>query len=162
MPDGSCVSVEPCMHWVINEFKGKYAYLSNFWFLANPILFDDCYYITVEHAYQAAKTFDKEKRTEIRFTKRPGDAKRLGKRVYFRADWENVKLDIMYNLVKQKFEDPVLKSMLLGTDYATLQEGNWWHDTFWGVDIHTGVGENHLGKTLMRVRDELRPIPPIK
>ncbi|MGM9605038.1 MAG: hypothetical protein ACI3XG_08225 [Faecousia sp.] len=37
-----------------------------------------------------------------------------------------------------------------------LEEGNTWHDTFWGVDAKTRDGENHLGRILMRVRQDLR------
>lgn len=35
-----------------------------------------------------------------------------------------------------------------------LVEGNSFGDTFWGVDARTGKGENHLGKILMKVREE--------
>jgi ribA/ribD-fused uncharacterized protein len=150
------------MYTVIKGFTGRHAYLSNFHYGEKNIVFDDCEYRTVEHAYRAAKTLDKDVRTQIRFARTPGQAKKLGKHVQLRPDWEKMKLMIMYGLVLQKFQDPVLRSLLLGTDDALLQEGNWWHDTFWGVNIHTGVGENHLGKILMRVRDELRQIPPIK
>ena len=60
----------------------------------------------------------------------------------------------MYRIVKAKFEqNEQLKKQLLHTGRAKLIEGNWWKDTFWGV--HEGVGENHLGKILMKVRKEL-------
>ena len=42
------------------------------------------------------------------------------------------------------------------TGELVLEEGNTWHDTFWGVDAKTGEGLNHLGRILMKVRDELR------
>ena len=48
-----------------------------------------------------------------------------------------------------------LKQLLLATGDLGLEEGNTWHDTFWGVDAKTREGENHLGRILMRVREEL-------
>ena len=60
----------------------------------------------------------------------------------------------MYEIVLAKFtQNPDLKEKLLATGDESLEEGNTWGDTIWGtVD---GVGENRLGKILMRVRDEL-------
>ena len=61
----------------------------------------------------------------------------------------------MYEIVLAKFtQNPDLKKKLLATGDEHLEEGNTWGDTIWGtVD---GVGENRLGKILMRVRDELK------
>ena len=42
---------------------------------------------------------------------------------------------------------------IVDTEDMELIEGNSWGDTFWGVC--DGVGENNLGKVLMRVRDRL-------
>ena len=39
-----------------------------------------------------------------------------------------------------------------GEEY--LEEGNTWHDTYWGVC--NGKGKNKLGKILMQVREELK------
>ncbi len=65
------------------------------------------------------------------------------------------KLQVMHHAVYLKFtQNPHLRSMLLETGNADMQEGNWWGDTFWGVC--NGHGENHLGKILMSVRDTLR------
>lgn len=71
-----------------------------------------------------------------------------------RSDWEEVKDKVMYEIVLAKFtQNPDLKEKLLATGDEYLEEGNTWGDTIWGtVD---GVGENRLGKILMRVRDEL-------
>ena len=63
----------------------------------------------------------------------------------------------MYNICKLKFiQNPELGKLLLGTKDEELIEGNDWDDTFWGVC--NGVGENHLGKTLMKIRDELKQL----
>ena len=71
-----------------------------------------------------------------------------------RADWEVIKVDMMFNLVYDKFsKNPYLRDLLLLTKDFELEEGNNWGDTFWGVC--DGVGENHLGKILMDVRTYL-------
>lgn len=71
-----------------------------------------------------------------------------------RSNWDQIKLDVMYELVKQKFATDPLRMYLLRTGTREIQEGNYWGDTFWGTV--NGEGENHLGKILMRVREEIR------
>ena len=61
--------------------------------------------------------------------------------------------DIRNRLAKEN-ED--LKQRLLATGDKRLVEGNTWGDTFWGVDLRSGRGENQLGRILMRVREELK------
>lgn len=137
---------------MINEFKGEYRFLSNFY--ACDIELDGVIYPTVEHAYQAAKTLDPEYRKLFADRKlAPGGAKRMGKQVPLRPDWDSIKLGIMESLVRQKF-DTHLALQLIETGDQQLVESNWWGDTFWGVC--EGVGENHLGKILMKVRKELQ------
>lgn len=136
----------------INSFMGGYRFLSNFW--PAWVTLDGLKYQTVEHAYQAAKTVHADARERIRVCRSPGDAKRLGKSVAIRADWESIKLATMEDLVRQKFAgNQDLARQLLNTTGAELIEGNTWGDQFWGVC--RGHGENHLGKILMRVRAEL-------
>ena len=137
---------------MIKEFKGEYRFLSNF--VDAPVELDGVWYYTVEHAYQAAKTLDPIEREKVQIMDKPGDAKRFGKKLTLRADWEQVKLGIMLKLLRQKFSRLVFKEQLLETGDQELVEGNKWHDTFWGVC--NGVGENHLGKLLMQVREELK------
>ena len=69
-----------------------------------------------------------------------------------RADWEEVKIEIMEEALRLKFDDPHLKDLLLATGDKELIEGNTWNDQFWGVC--NGVGENNLGKLLMKLRKE--------
>jgi ribA/ribD-fused uncharacterized protein len=85
----------------------------------------------------------------------PGTAKRLGRAVSLRTDWETIKFAVMENLLRQKFANPALRWQLLATGSATLHEGNSWGDRIWG-ECPLGVGENHLGRLLMKIRDELR------
>lgn len=135
---------------MIDSFNGKYRFLSNFY--PSKVSLDGWEFPTVEHAFQAAKTLDGNKRRQIQQAAKPGDAKRLGRTVNLRADWEDAKIDVMRQLLRRKFSDPFLLSQLLTTGTEELVEGNWWRDTFWGVC--NGVGENHLGKLLMEIREE--------
>ena len=60
----------------------------------------------------------------------------------------------MESILRVKFSDDKLKNKLIDTYPAELIEGNTWNDKFWGVDINTSIGENNLGKILMKLRDE--------
>jgi ribA/ribD-fused uncharacterized protein len=150
----------------ISEFSGEYRFLSNFWYA--QVEFDGEFYLTVEHAYQAAKTLDPVARKAFQDRNmRPGNAKRAGRVLAMRPDWEQVKLNIMLELLRKKFEHPTLKGMLLATGDRYLEEGNLWHDNYWGVcrcmrcvNQRNSGGFNHesnaLGELLMQVREELR------
>jgi ribA/ribD-fused uncharacterized protein len=140
---------------MIESFEGEYAFLSNFW--PSPIDVDRTTYPTVEHAYQAAKADNRPERERIAALPTPGAAKRAGRKVTLRPDWEEIKLDLMEDLVRRKFADPVLAERLLATGDEELVEGNTWNDRFWGVC--RGEGRNELGRILMRVREELRTKP---
>ena len=84
----------------------------------------------------------------------PGQAKRAGNKLVLRPDWEQIKIIVMTDLCRIKFQDPHMRKLLLDTGDAELIEGNWWNDTFWGVC--NGIGQNHLGKILMAIRNLLR------
>lgn len=138
---------------MIDRFRGDHRFLSNFY--PAIVSLDGERYPSVEHAYQAAKTLVYPQRMAIKSVREPGYAKKIGSCVDIRADWDNVKLAVMEDLVRQKFtQDPNLCRRLLLTGHEELIEGNNWGDRFWGVC--RGEGENHLGKILMKVRGELR------
>ena len=139
------------MRDVIDEFDGKYSFLSNFY--PAPVDYQGYHFENSEAAYQASKCPDRM----LDFCGLPPNrAKRLGRKVPMRPDWELVKYDVMYEVCMAKFtQNPDLLSKLLATGDAELIEGNTWGDRVWGVDIHRGIGENHLGKILMRIRSEL-------
>ncbi len=138
---------------VIERFHGEHAFLSNFYYA--PIHYEGERYDTVEHAFQAMKTLDGEERRQVREASTPGQAKRMGRKVQLRGDWESIKLSLMKELLSLKFQShPELRALLLETGDAELIEGNTWNDRFWGVC--RGQGKNHLGKLLMEIRDELK------
>jgi hypothetical protein len=85
----------------------------------------------------------------------PGDAKRLGRKVFLRPDWEQVKRQVMADIVEAKFtQKEDLREKLLATGDAYLEEGNDWGDRIWGTV--NGQGANMLGIILMETRKKLR------
>lgn len=139
---------------MIASFNGPYRFLSNF--AASPIWVGGILYQTVEHAFQASKTTIPMERERISKLASPGMAKRAGRNVQLRDDWEYMKFTVMLNLVTLKFTIPDLRQKLLATGEQHIQEGNTWGDTYWGVNLKTGEGANHLGRILMVVRDWAR------
>ena len=152
----------------IDRFTGEWRFLSNF----SPVvvMLDGQEFYTVEGAYQAAKADNAEHRALCRITT-PGNAKRLGRKVPLRHDWETRKIDVMRALLRQKFFDPIYKGGLRRTGTSILIEGNDWGDRIWGCvagpvgavgnpDYVTDrgtkwFGQNQLGKLLMEIRAEL-------
>lgn len=143
---------------MINCFDGKWAFLSNFYW--NEIEFEGITYPTNEHFFQAMKTLDINERRQIANCLTPGQAKRMGRRVVLRSDWENVKEDYMLTGLCLKFADEQLADWLLETGTAELVEGTTWHDNEWGncscPKCKNIEGKNKLGKLLMKVRDMIK------
>lgn len=141
------------MKMVIDNFDGEFAFLSNFYEV--PVEWEGIVYPSTEHAFQAAKVLNPVTRMKIAAAPTPGQAKRMGRSVQLRHDWEKVKFNVMLNIVLCKFhQHQELAEALLDTGDAELIEGNTWHDTTWGVC--NGVGTNWLGKILMQVRAQLK------
>lgn len=138
---------------MIGTFDGKYAFLSNFY---PSSITDEDYitYPTVEHYFQAMKTLDTGVRFYIAIQTTPGKAKRLGRRLDLRPDWEFIKDSVMEKALRIKFSNPELRKALLDTGDEYLEEGNTWGDQYWGVC--NGVGKNTLGKLLMKIRQEIK------
>ena len=86
----------------------------------------------------------------------PIEAKKMGRTLSLRSDWEDVKDEVMMGVLFEKFKDPELAAKLLATGEAELEETNHWGDKYWGVDSETGEGRNKLGKILMVVRGVLK------
>lgn len=135
---------------VINQFRGPYSFLSNF----HPckVVFEGDTYKSSEHAYMAAKSTDPAAREWIRNCSTAAEAKKEGRNLVLRPNWETMKYEVMHRILLAKFSDPVLKDKLLATGDYELVEGNWWGDKTWGVCLKTNQGQNLLGKALMEVR----------
>lgn len=152
---------------VINQFKGQYHFLSNFY--PSTFIFRNEVWPSVEHFYQGYKTTIPELRERIRLVSRPNLAKKLGSyRTYqgqpvMRDNWNELKLKAMVVGINCKFDqNPDLAKLLINTYNKILVEGNSWHDNFWGnctcikcVDIK---GLNWLGRILMGKRQQLMEI----
>lgn len=136
---------------VIDSFTGEHFFLSNFY--PAPLEFGGFVFPTSEHAYQAAKSSDIN--IWRRFTKipHPGQAKKYGRQIEVRPNWEKEKINVMRKVLNNKFRDNEdLLQMLYNTGSAKLVEGNTWGDRFWGVC--DGRGLNNLGILLMEIRDD--------
>lgn len=139
----------------IDRFDGEFAFLSNFYY--SDIVYGKYGWCwpTIEHAFQAAKTLDDNYQSHILMAGTPGQAKRLGRSVALRPDWEQVKLGVMKELLALKFAPGTeLAAKLIATGDRQLTEGNNWNDKYWGVC--RGIGMNWLGRLLMDQRSFLQ------
>ena len=135
---------------MIDQFIGPHRFLSNFYDATVTMYGEE--YRSVEHAYMAAKCRYPDDRAAIRLAPTAADAKKRGRMVRLRPDWDSFRLTAMEELLRRKFAHPELRAQLEATRPHELAEGNWWGDHFWG--ICKGSGENHLGRLLMIIRDE--------
>ena len=136
----------------IDSFRGEHSFLSNM--SESPVELSGVKYPTVEHAFQAAKTTDPAERAKILSAKTPAEAKKIGRTLTLRKDWNQMREEVMEKALRAKFEqNPELKKRLINTGDTELIEGNTWGDTFWGQV--NGKGQNKLGKLLMKIRKEL-------
>ena len=138
---------------MIDRFEGKHRWLSNFY--ECPVEIDGIVYPSAEHAFVAAKTHDKELNPKLATIETPGWAKKFGRNLVLRDNWDSIRVEEMYKVVLAKFtQNEWLANKLIGTWPMELVEGNYWNDRFWGQDL-AGYGSNHLGKILMQVREQL-------
>lgn len=137
----------------IDSFRGQYRFLSNFYPSPFPTLehhFQASKATTVEDAIFVMSAAKSEKGVSTLLVPDPGEAKRRGRAIKCRDDWDDCKIEIMHGWLVIKFLDPMLRGWLRDTGDAELIEGNTWGDRFWGKC--NGEGENVLGELLMIVR----------
>ncbi len=131
------------------------------------IIIDDKKYTTVEHYFQAMKSTNVHDHEKVRVQRTPFDAKRMGRTISLRKDWEDIKIDIMYKALKTKFSYPIFKTKLLNTNNDELIEASP-YDSFWGAgkderyinEYKKYEGQNMTGKLLMKLREEFRKEGP--
>lgn len=143
-------------------FSGVYSCLSNF-HTHNPITirlpFDKPYSYefasnNIETLFQAAKTTNLHQIKQVVACSSPGQAKRLGRKVKLREDWEEIKEKVMFDLILAKFEScKEFRDTLINSDQDKyIVEMNSWGDKEWGVSTKDFCGNNKLGKLLMKLR----------
>ena len=134
----------------IPSFRGEYTFLSNF----HPIIirYNGITFPSVEHAYQATKSASVDVQKAFPYLT-AAQAKKYGREISIRSDWLAVQLYIIKDLLVLKFKNPPLRKALLDTGRELIEEGNTWGDRFWGVC--NGVGQNHLGRILMDIRESI-------
>lgn len=134
---------------------GKYGCFSNY-YITN-IEFNGEHYTSAEAAFQAQKCADDSLKSEFS-SLTPAEAKRKGRHVLLRPDWEEVKYTIMVGILICKFGSKELRDILLSTGNEELIENTTsWHDNIWGncecPRCRNVEGQNLLGKALMQVRN---------
>lgn len=139
-------------------FDGGYSWLSNFhecevaFMIAHKGAVDELVFDSTESAFQAMKCPSRAKEF---VGLNPSQAKKLGRKVELRPDWEHFKIEAMRMCLVNKFGyNDELADKLLATGDRDLVEGNYWNDEFWGVSWKGG--QNNLGKLLMEVREGIR------
>ena len=132
----------------------EHRWLSNMIYV--NIEYNGLVYPSTENFYQAMK-YKSQLTRKLISTLKPHEAKKYSRNnLMTNEKFEERKLDIMLYTQRKKYLQESFKSKLLSTGDCLLEEGNWWGDKFWGVDIKTREGENHLGKIIMQVREELK------
>jgi N-glycosidase YbiA len=137
-----------------------------------PTLPDGMTWPTVEHYYQAQKSFDRRIARRSGMRSPPGLAKQLAapphtsrravRKAWFlknnalpRPDWHEVKLDIMRRADLANFtQHPDLAALLLATGDAELVEDSP-SESFWGTGPD-GQGINWAGRVPMEIRTRLQ------
>ncbi len=138
---------------MIREFQRAYSWLSNF--ILVYVIYEDVAYRSVEVAYQAARCADINQRRFFEGVN-SGQAKRLGRNITIRKDWDKVKDQVMFDLLTQKFNRLPFQKLLRETENQEIIEGNYWHDNYWGNCTCNKCefikGQNKLGKMIMQIR----------
>lgn len=134
-----------------------------FIYLANdspyPIVVDQIYYKTLEHAFQAHKVLSQKKREIIALSPTAEHARSLVENIPTRDDWDDVKLDVLRQLLEVKFNSNQLRPALIETLPRPLINQNTDHDQLWGDCVCSEhidePGQNLLGQLLTELRDRL-------
>ena len=139
------------------RFGGRQHPFSNYY--PAPTYYDGIAFSTSEAAFQSAKTLDMNARRAF-INIDPGKAKGDGRKLKIRPDWEQIKYQVMLDVLQSKFQDPSLRETLLDTgDRLIIEDTTGWHDNEWGdcrcEECTRVYGKNMLGKALMEVRAKL-------
>ena len=137
---------------VINQFKGEYDFLNNRF--GCRFVWQGLQYGSVEAAFQSSKCVDESERKAYAGCSADKAALK-GKELVPYSGWEDDCLDLMESIQRVKFEqNSALMKKLIDTGNRLLINGNNKQETYWGVDLYSWQGENHLGKIIMNIRDK--------
>lgn len=128
---------------------------NEYWFLSNmypcEIRVNGLVFTCAEACFQSFKTTDLNERKKFQGIN-GFEAKKLGRSVSIRSDWNDIRIEVMSRVIHAKFhQNPDLTKKLQDTGDLLIIEDNNWKDTFWGVC--NGKGYNLLGQILMSERD---------
>ena len=136
----------------INQFKGEYDFLSNRF--GCRFVWKGLQYGNAEAAFQSSKCMDASERKVYAGCSADKAALKGREQAPF-PGWEDARLDIMGSILRAKFEqNPSLMKKLTDTGTCILINGNNKQETYWGVDLYSWQGENHLGRIIMDIRDK--------
>jgi len=140
---------------MIKQFRNEYSWLSNM--TPVKITYKGIEYASTEHAYMSAKSDDMGWKSRCADHQIPAKQIKIESRdIILIDDWDFMKLFVMTEVTDLKYSQEPFRSKLLATGDVLIEEGNTWNDTFWGVDIKTGEGKNHLGHIIMEKRNNLK------
>ena len=133
-------------------------WFSNFIYYNIPLTYKNISYTSPEHFYQAMKTTDPVIRQSIANSNTGGKAKRLGRKISIRSDWDDITIQVMTVAIAHRKHDNSWIDKLISTN-DEIVEWNYWHDNYWGncicdkcLDIK---GLNNLGRIIMNLRTEI-------
>lgn len=139
---------------MIKEFQKEYRWLSNF--APVDIKWEHgIVYPSVEHFFVSYKTDHIPTKKKIASIEHPAQAKKYGQKIDLVDNWDERKDMVMMIGLIEKFKQEPYRTKLIETGDEYIQEGNYWGDTYWGVDLKTGEGENKLGKMIIEIREEI-------
>lgn len=139
---------------MITKFRGDHFFLSNMF--PCEINYNGNVFGSSEAAYMSRKNNSKSWLSTCINTKNPILVKTMSHSIYIIKKWPEIKLQVMSDILRIKFSIPELQAKLFETGDEEIYEGNTWNDRYWGVDHLTLQGENHLGKLLMNIREQIK------
>ena len=137
---------------MIDRFKGGYAFLDNRF--RCQFLWEGIRYNTAEAAFLSSKCKDVSERKVYAGCSIDKAIVKAKEQIPY-PGWEDARLDIMESILTAKFgQNPALMKKLTETGDCILINGNSKQETFWGVDLYSWIGENNLGKIIMKIREK--------
>ena len=139
----------------IDSFTGYFDFMHNNF--QTPVYYEGILYPSVTHAYHAARSTDERTRRAILNSETFQILGNIAIRIEDPPDWQEKKVKIMEQLLRDKFRrSKELQEKLRTTEHRelvmTYQEKKK-NNLYWGVV--KGKGQNQLGRILMRIRDDL-------